>query len=607
MYRTALAAVLGAAGWLLSLPATAAASTKVAVVPKRGCENPAAVTVVAGSGLKPENGVRVIDYNIRSKWVAKGEGESLWLELASPTVLDSAAIAFRKGNKRVHKFSIYLVTTENQAELVYEGESSGETKHFQTFSFGEKAKALAVTIVGYGNSKNRWNGYSEVELCASDSRVEAPEVDIEMPKTETETEIEEMNDSGLPFPTGRKGFNIANGCSFPIRVGSTGNHALCSDGTTTNPASGQCFWALPDGPRDLRPGETGQYVLPELGLKEGSITWAGNIWASTGCTSELSTDYDDTFPSTPKCVTNFCHADGTCPDYSGPSGITTKAEFAMVESGLDFYDVSIIDGSNIPMEIVPIDPIFHVNDHYCGTPGKTSALGELEGCRWKFSPDNVEGFEGANLSPYTRVVWPANLDDLTSCDEDADCQDSASEKEGYGFCGIYEERSNDGASLTGSAIPGVCGKPVGWIGAQTSCGTTAKDGETFPGGFPYNCDLATRHGTIKQLVRCSGSTYSTQACYLVGAEDSCCGCPPWDIENGGCMSTNPDWTNAALPWANFFKSACPTAYSFPRDDRTSMFVCSDEAADNAATIAGKNTQSYLIRFCPDDSEQSFYG
>lgn len=44
---------------------------------------------------------------------------------------------------------------------------------------------------------------------------------------------------------------------------------------------------------------------------------------------------------------------------------------------------------------------------------------ELEGCRWKFSPENVDGFEGDNLAPYTRVVWPANLDDLTPCTEDA--------------------------------------------------------------------------------------------------------------------------------------------------------------------------------------------
>lgn len=77
---------------------------------------------------------------------------------------------------------------------------------------------MAVTIVGYGNSKNRWNGYSEVELCTSDTPVESPEVEIEMPKTETEAEPEEMNDSGLPFPTGRKGFNIANRWAEPFRI-----------------------------------------------------------------------------------------------------------------------------------------------------------------------------------------------------------------------------------------------------------------------------------------------------------------------------------------------------------------------------------------------------
>lgn len=70
--------------------------------------------------------------------------------------------------------------------------------------------------------------------------------------------------------------------------------------------------------------------------------WAGNIFVSTGCASEISEDYD--FPATPECVTNYCPGDGVCPDYRGPSGATTKAEFGMVEAGLDFYDVSIIDG-----------------------------------------------------------------------------------------------------------------------------------------------------------------------------------------------------------------------------------------------------------------------
>ena len=75
--------------------------------------------------------------------------------------------------------------------------------------------------------------------------------------------------------------------------------------------------------------------------------WAGNIWASTGCTSGISGYYE--FPSTDKCVTNFCSTDGVCPDYEGPSGATTKAEFAMIEGGLDFYDVSIIDGRVISL------------------------------------------------------------------------------------------------------------------------------------------------------------------------------------------------------------------------------------------------------------------
>lgn len=38
----------------------------------------------------------MVDNNLRTKWVAKGKGESLWLELAAPTVIDSVAIAFRK-------------------------------------------------------------------------------------------------------------------------------------------------------------------------------------------------------------------------------------------------------------------------------------------------------------------------------------------------------------------------------------------------------------------------------------------------------------------------------------------------------------------------------
>lgn len=75
-----------------------------------------------------------------------------------------------------------------------------------------------------------------------------------------------------------------------------------------------------------------------------------------------------------------------------------------------------------------------------------------------------------------------------------ECQDAGVE----GVCGIFEERSNGGSSFTGSVVPNVCGRVVGWIGAQTSCGAIKKAGETFPNDYPYDCDRAARHGTFEQ-------------------------------------------------------------------------------------------------------------
>lgn len=61
-----------------------------------GCIHPAIVSTAVGSTSDPEMGKHVLDSNLRTKWIAFGEGQSLWLELAAPTVVDSIAIAFRK-------------------------------------------------------------------------------------------------------------------------------------------------------------------------------------------------------------------------------------------------------------------------------------------------------------------------------------------------------------------------------------------------------------------------------------------------------------------------------------------------------------------------------
>lgn len=83
--------------------------------------------------------------------------------------------------------------------------------------------------------------------------------------------------------------------------------------------------------------------IPDSSPPPNPLRWVGNIWASTGCSSEISGEYPH-FPHSENCITNYCPDEGTCPDYLGPAGVCTKAEFALQEGGLDFYDVSIIDG-----------------------------------------------------------------------------------------------------------------------------------------------------------------------------------------------------------------------------------------------------------------------
>lgn len=79
----------------------------------------------------------------------------------------------------------------------------------------------------------------------------------------------------------------------------------------------------------------------------------------------------------------------------------------------------------------------------------------------------------------------------------SECQDSGSGDEA---CGIYEERRDGGSSVSGSLVPNVCGRTVGWAGAHTACGSTVKERENFPNDFPYYCSNLTRHGTFEQVI-----------------------------------------------------------------------------------------------------------
>ncbi|KAL0878118.1 hypothetical protein Bca101_027824 [Brassica carinata] len=75
-------------------------------------------------------------------------------------------------------------------------------------------------------------------------------------------------------------------------------------------------------------------------------SWGGRFWGRTLC----STDTDGKF----SCATGDCGSGTLECSGSGATPPATLAEFTLDGSGgLDFYDVSLVDGYNVPMLVVP--------------------------------------------------------------------------------------------------------------------------------------------------------------------------------------------------------------------------------------------------------------
>eukprot|EP00752_Nemacystus_decipiens_P001877 g1808.t1 len=96
------------------------------------------------------------------------EGSGSWLEIDLPHAasLSSIELAFEDGDERTQDFEIVVMGETDMSTTFYT--SSGETNDFQRFSSfadGGSVMAKTVTIVGYGNSLNDWNSFTEIKLC----------------------------------------------------------------------------------------------------------------------------------------------------------------------------------------------------------------------------------------------------------------------------------------------------------------------------------------------------------------------------------------------------------------------------------------------------------
>jgi hypothetical protein len=318
--------------------------------------------------------------------------------------------------------------------------------------------------------------------------------------------------SGGSAPTnGTRDFTFVNHCSQPIWVGGEGDpiaparpcSAGCPGGSVCNNANQLCTFVVPSIPSvELGQGQSTSITLPP--------SWGGRFWPRTNC-SPLSN-------GGLACATGDCGGNFACPVGVGGAPPATLAEFTVASGGpSDFYDVSNVDGSNVPLSILPVSGSFNPSApggsdpaFYCGSPGCTSNCGALPACPWNLQStcppelqDRAPGFVGCRSANQVCAVDPSNP--ALNC---------AAEDDLYG--------------CTGGGPNGVSG-----------------------------------------------------SCYAANATGTCCGCPPWSPAGACVSSnprwTAPSKPGT---YAAVFKNACPTAYSFPFDDPTSTFTCKGTGSTN---------------------------
>ncbi|XP_021900444.1 thaumatin-like protein 1b isoform X2 [Carica papaya] len=108
----------------------------------------------------------------------------------------------------------------------------------------------------------------------------------------------------------------------------------------------------------LQPGKSRTVTIPK--------SWSGRLWARTAC-------YRDRNSGRFTCVTADCGSGSVECEGAGAKPPATLAEFTLNGAGgLDFYDVSLVDGYNLPMLVLP-------KKSTTGGCGATGCLVDLNG------------------------------------------------------------------------------------------------------------------------------------------------------------------------------------------------------------------------------------
>ncbi|MCD6047538.1 MAG: thaumatin family protein [Gammaproteobacteria bacterium] len=379
----------------------------------------------------------------------------------------------------------------------------------------------------------------------------------------------------------------------------------CLAGSACNLSNHQCYWDTPAPAHastnhyQLAPYSSGSPAKDTVTLTDHSsvngyaLLWGGGFAGRTNCT--FDSDAHKFTCKTADCNVNGAgDGNGGCAIGEGFGAPSTQAEATFVSKMPDTYDVTIINGVSVPIDMNISNPSAtnpYANPYICGSAGSVSnavtANGTLGACSWDFTP------------PLSSLAYRwVDTDDGTTCSSDTACEAINTRYR----CGL--SLTQIGTSPSAGSASTVCGTALGYWNQNEICATNA----SFNVDGIVDCTAGPFGGnSMINLLQCTGD--AATSCFNVGAASStCCGCTNW--QNQGitvptnpsivtqCQYPNSNWgggsypsnTGQVLPGLVWLKKACPSAYVYPFDDKSSTFTC---PSNN-----GQSAVNYTVTFCP---------
>ena len=121
-----------------------------------------AVSASEDDGNKPEN---VLDRNYQTRWSAESNGAYITLELDDIHPVAYIGVANYNGDQRQETLSVQVSTDgQNFEEIVTKYVVPDLTQAMVPVDLGATYDAKYVRVVGYGNTQNAWNSFTEISI-----------------------------------------------------------------------------------------------------------------------------------------------------------------------------------------------------------------------------------------------------------------------------------------------------------------------------------------------------------------------------------------------------------------------------------------------------------